>query len=58
MAALGIETGRFENLALNERICPFCQAVEDEKHVLLDCEMYSDFRNEMFQTVLIHDFFF
>ena len=27
-----IETGRFENLKMDERKCPFCSAVEDESH--------------------------
>ena len=38
---LRIETGRFETKPLEERTCPFCDNIESEKHVLLDCNMYS-----------------
>ena len=34
-AAIRIETGRYEGLLKNERICPVCEnVVEDEYHVL------------------------
>ena len=36
-APIRIETGRYENLPLNERKCYFCDSVEDEVHALLDC---------------------
>lgn len=45
VAPLRIETGRYENLNINERLCPFCDAVEDEKHVILKCNVYTDLRN-------------
>ena len=37
-----IETGRYENLKENERVCPFCDCIEDEVHVLLYCNLYAD----------------
>ena len=38
MAPLRIETGRYENKNVNERVCFICHdQIEDEKHVLLDC---------------------
>ena len=37
---LTIEMGRYEKLAVEERVCNFCDAdeVEDEKHFLCKCE--------------------
>ncbi len=44
-----IETGPYENLPLMERTCKFCASggIEDEIHVLLNCELYSDLRYEL-----------
>ena len=44
-----IETGRYENLPLVERTCKFCTlgGIEDDIHVLLKCELYSDLRYEL-----------
>jgi hypothetical protein len=37
VAPLRIETGRYENKNVNERVCFICHdQIEDEKHVLLD----------------------
>ena len=44
VAPLKIETGRYENLVVEERICPFCSNIEDEMHVILDCSVYNDLR--------------
>ena len=40
---LRIESGRFENLTRNERICQLCdlQLVEDEFHFCLICQAYT-----------------
>ena len=45
VAPIRIETGRFENLDVNQRPCLFCNVVEDEIHVILDCSAYDDLRN-------------
>ena len=38
VAPLRLETGRYEGLEVDQRICPICHSsVEDEKHVLLHC---------------------
>ena len=43
MAPLRIETGRYENIAENERFCTFCiYKVEDEMHGVLECAMYDE----------------
>jgi hypothetical protein len=40
---LMIEVGRHTNIELGQRVCPKCdtQAVEDEKHFLLECPFYN-----------------
>ena len=48
VAPIRIETGRFENLKLDECKCLFCSAVEDELHVLLECNVYNDLRTSLF----------
>jgi regulator of RNase E activity RraB len=43
-----IETGRFENLRIEERICCFCSDfIED---VLLNCPFYDDVRENLFNV--------
>ena len=58
VAPLRIETGRFENRPLEERKCPFCDTIGNEKHVLLDCNKYSDLRHELFSRAMIVEPFF
>ena len=43
---LRIETGRFRNLPVEERICELCnlRQVEDEQHFLCDCPKYEELR--------------
>jgi hypothetical protein len=49
VAPLRIETGRDENKNVNERVCFICHdQIEDEKHVLLDCPLYADLRESLF----------
>lgn len=38
---LRIET-RYENLEVENRMCPFCDRTEDEKHVVLKCNACND----------------
>ena len=47
---LRTETGRYEKIPSNERICSFCNSnkSEDENHFLLDCKAYSKIRNVFF----------
>ena len=50
VAPLKIETGRYENRPLEDRICPFgCNVVEDETHLMVICPQYNSVRNELFQ---------
>ena len=52
---LAIETGRFQGVKLEERLCIFCNsgAVEDEVHFMFDCSLYNDLREEFFNTVIV-----
>ena len=52
VAPIRIETGRYENLKIEERVCPFCIGiVEDEVHVLTECSLYIDFRDELWKII-------
>ena len=49
---LRIETGRHTGLEADDRKCWFgCGKTEDERHFLLECKMYDDFRNELIRGV-------
>ena len=50
---LEIETGRFRDVPLAERICKVCNsgAVEDEIHFLCDCSTYTEERTIMLSKV-------
>ena len=43
---LAIETGRYEGTAREERLCLFCDVVEDEHHAIFDCKAYDTIRTE------------
>ena len=50
VAPLRIETGRYERLQVNERVCFNCNnMIEDEEHVLLHCPLYSSERFMLFE---------
>lgn len=53
---LSIETGRYTKpkTPLNERLCRYCDksVIENEIHFLIDCELYSDIRYELFQNAI------
>ena len=52
VAPLQIETCRYENKNVNERVCFICHdQIEDEKHVLLECPLYADLRERLFNEV-------
>ena len=50
---LRIETGRYENIPRNERICHFCTSnkIKDENYFLLDCKAYSQIRDLFFSKL-------
>ena len=48
--SLEIELGRYYNIARSDRLCKLCTrhnvvAVEDEIHVMFNCDAYNDIRN-------------
>ena len=53
---IAIETGRYTRpkTPLNERLCKFCNtnSIEVETHFLLECELYSDLRQSLFEKAL------
>ena len=53
---IAIETGRYTRpkTPLNERLCKFCNtnSIESETHFLLECELYSDLRQSLFEKAL------
>ena len=51
-APIRIETGRYERLNINERVCMICKdVVEDEKHVLTECPLYCDLRQDLYSVL-------
>lgn len=59
VAPLRIETGRFERLPEQQRLCPFCvDSIENEMHVYMRCPMYHDIRLEVFDRALQIDTLF
>ena len=57
---LEIETGRFKDIMLNERICKLCESgcVEDEIHFLCECPNYSKERSVMYSKIYENDVVF
>ena len=44
---LAIETGRYNNISMNDRLCKFCNTdIEDEFHFVLICPNYSEIRKK------------
>ena len=48
-----IETGRYDNIPRNERVCNVCncKTIEDEIHFLLDCPSHSSLRDMFFTKI-------
>lgn len=53
---LAIETGRYNNIDVDERKCIHCQmnAIENEYHFLLVCPKYRDLRRNFFKPYYCH----
>ena len=54
-----IETGRYIGETPEQRLCRFCdmQTVEDERHFLLHCGLYTHIRENVFHDILLNDAF-
>ena len=50
---LEIERGRYKKLPAKDRLCKLCNcgAVEDEKHFIFNCKLYSSLRQTFFADV-------
>jgi hypothetical protein len=55
---LNIETGRFKNQPVEERICQMCEnnLVEDEVHFILNCPAYEDIRIQLYNSITYVNF--
>ena len=54
---LRIETGRFNQVKLDDRLCLVCNenVIEDEFHFLCVCSKYSTIREELFTKIITMD---
>ena len=52
VAPIRIETGRYEGLTEDLRLCPFCNVLENEMHVILSCQVYDDLREPLLTKAL------
>ncbi|XP_055353170.1 uncharacterized protein LOC129599062 isoform X1 [Paramacrobiotus metropolitanus] len=52
---LAVETGRWNGLSREERICNFCEVVEDEYHALNECPGYFPHREKLKERLAFHD---
>ena len=50
---LRVEKSRYDKIPFDERICPFCSSnkIEDEIHLLLDCQRYSSMRDTFLSKI-------
>ena len=48
---LRIERGRYCGERPEERLCDFCNIIEDEIHFLCGCKRYLELRRKMFDTI-------
>ena len=48
-----IETGRWYNIDRNARLCIKCKdnAIEDEAHLIFECNLYKNIRNDAFNYI-------
>ena len=48
---LAIETGRYDGKPREERLCMFCDVIEDEHHAIFNCKAYNHIRDD-YRTML------
>ena len=48
-----IETGRYDQIPRDNRLCPMCKSnqIEDEIHLLFHCTKYCSFRDEFYKKI-------
>ena len=57
-STIKIETGRYEGLLVENiicfnNVCHINNCIEDEKHVILDCPVYQDLRQYLFNQAFL-----
>ena len=53
VAPLRLETGRYEGLTEEERLCPLCNIeIENELHVITKCDIYDDLRLVLYDEAI------
>ena len=52
--ALEIERGRHTNIEVNERLCTYCERIDDERHHILYCDVTGYKRQCLFEKVNCH----
>jgi hypothetical protein len=51
-APIGIETGRYNNVPLDDRVCAICKnGIEDELHCFMICPQYKESRSQLFNNI-------
>ena len=57
---LCIETGRYKQIEVSNRLCVFCDLneIEDEYHFVCKCCLYVDIRNDIFTGTITKEVFF
>ena len=48
---LRIETGRYDKLEVEKRLCENCKQVDDEFHFIIDCSLYNNERQILFNNI-------
>ena len=49
IAPLSLETGRYDQLSIEQGVCFHCEdVIESEEHVLTQCSLYSDLRRTLY----------
>ena len=51
---LGIERGRHIKTEVNERLCAYCERIDDERHFILYCDVIDNERQCLFEKVNYH----
>ena len=55
VAPIRIKIGRYEGLAEESRLCPFCNVLENEIHEILNCKVYDDLRDALLAQAINFD---
>ena len=51
---LRVETGRFTNTNIEDRMCRMCGILEDEVHFIFECSLYAQLRMDFYNAISSH----